>query len=83
MFDVHIYRKEYSARPGLPPCETYLTHPCPTRHDALQYAHSVALQDSRDAMGDKSNIPFNTDGYYNLPTFWGFVCIQVAFTKSK
>lgn len=43
---------------------------------ALSMAHKVALEDSRDSMGSKSDIPFNKSGEYIVVAYWGKTIIR-------
>lgn len=51
---------------------------CDTAKTALKHAHLIALEDSRDPMGDKQTIPFENSGLYRVHTYWGTTTIKTC-----
>ncbi len=47
---------------------------------AAKAAHLIARQDSRDPMGDKEDIPFNSCGSYVVAAYWGTTSLHLEWT---
>ena len=82
MFTIHIYRVEESVRKGVEPVCTTLYQDFADKKTALKQAHLIAVQDSKDMLGEKQSIEFHPNGYYQVYSYWGRTEIWITDSET-